>query len=305
MAVSLVTAGPLGGQCPEPEAHQFDFWIGEWDVNNRYVVQGAWRDIGRAEVEVFAAAGGCAIVELWEGGMGAQRIQGFSARTWNPADSTWQLVLNWPQAMQQPTFATLTGRFRHGRGEFFRPPADSEPRLLTRYTFSDIASDRFRWNDDTSRDSGLTWQTRWIMEYSRRPDGARAVRNAAEAKDRTCTGPAFDDAEDLLGRWRDSGSTMLHAYRVIGGCAAMLFLEWTEDDRPQELFVVIGLDSRSNEWTGWAASTRHRGFQRLTGTSVTELSGTGSLAWTAAGAVRTLLWTAPSGQTRRFTIRRP
>jgi hypothetical protein len=306
-SLACITA-PLEAQgCPEPEARLFDFWLGEWNVNNRYVVQGRWRDIGQAEVEVFPAAGGCTIVELWDGMMGARRVRGFSARTWDPADSAWKLVLNWPQP-GQPTFGTLSGRFRHGRGDFFTTPSAANPRSLTRYTFADISPDSFRWNDGTSGDSGLTWETQWIMEYSRRPARARPVRNAAVASglaDPLCSGPEFDDPAGLLGRWRDSSGTTAHAWRIIGGCAVLLFVEWKERGSTQELFAVIGRDARAGEWVAWISSTVHRGFQKLTGREAASFAGKGVFAWNTEGTTASLEWNAPGGANHRFRLTRP
>ena len=38
---------------------------------------------------------------------------------------------------------------------------------LTRYTFSDGLPETVRWDSSTSGDSGSTWNTNWIMEFSR------------------------------------------------------------------------------------------------------------------------------------------
>jgi hypothetical protein len=219
-----------------------------------------------------------------------------------------RLVLNWPQP-GQPTFGTLSGRFRHGRGDFFTPPSADTSNSLTRYTFADISPDSFRWNDGTSRDSGLTWHTQWIMEYSRRPVTARPVRNAAVATERDdplCSGPAFDDTAGLLGRWRDSAGTTAHGYRIVGGCAALLFVEWTERGTWQELFAVIGRDTRAGEWVAWIASSVHRGFQKLTGRGAASFTGKGVFSWTRTDAAAAALeWTAPGGANHRFRLTRP
>lgn len=295
--------------CPEPGAHQFDFWIGNWNVNNRYFLDSGWRDVGSAEVHVFPVAGGCGVVELWDGMLGRTRIRGFSARTWNPSDSTWTLVLNWPQP-NRATFSTLQGRFRYGRGDFYREIETDSGMVLTRYTFADIGPDRFRWNDGTSRDAGATWHTQWIMEYARRPSSARPVLNAAltsMADDPVCTGAAFDAAEPLLGRWETPDGTSLIVVRAIGGCAVLAFLDWQSARGPQSMFAILGYDYQATHWTAWVLSTLSRGFQELSGAAIADLSGgEGALAWSRRSDTELdFEWTPPSGHSTTFDLQRP
>lgn len=260
-------------------------------------------------MRVFPVAGGCGIVELWDGMLGRARVRGFSARTWDPRDSTWTLVLNWPQP-GGAGFSTLRGRFRHGRGEFFSESDGPNGPLLTRYTFADIGPDRFRWNDGASRDSGGTWQTQWIMEYARRPAGARPVLNAAlatAADDPICGQEPAAATEPLLGRWRNPAGASLVVVRAIGGCAVLAMLEWPSDEGRQELFAILGHDDRASQWTAWALSTRHRGFQELAGSEAAALTGVrGGLRWERRSDTELALeWTGPAGEAHAFTSRRP
>jgi hypothetical protein len=294
--------------CPEPQAHQFDFWRGDWNVNNRYLVEGTWRDVGLAEVRVFPVVGGCGVVELWDGMLGRQRIRGFSARSWNPSDSTWTLVLNWPQP-NRATFSTLTGTFRHGRGDFITESTGGDGLVITRYTFSDISQGRFRWNDGISRDSGATWRTQWIMEYSRRDQMSRPLMNAAiaAAEEPICNGEISEATRRLHGRWRNADGVSLIAVPAIGQCATLIFLDWAADGARQEWFAIIGYDYRAGHWTAWTLSTQHRGFQELTGAGADSLSGEAStaLVWRRADGILHIELMPRGGDMQRFDLRRP
>jgi len=295
--------------CEEPQARQFDFWVGEWNVNNRYLVQGEWRDVGSAEVRVFPVAGGCGMVELWDGMLGRQRIRGFSARVWNPSDSAWTLVLNWPQP-NRAAFSTLSGTFRHGRGEFRSQSVGSDGLVMTRYTFSDISPDRFRWNDGTSLDSGATWRTQWIMEYARRDATARPLMNAAIAgsEEPICDGATSERTRSLQGRWHNAEGASLIATPAIGQCATLLFLDWPVDGGRQEWFAIVGYDFRAGHWTAWTLSTMHRGFQELTGATADSLmdAESGRLVWKRTDEIRLHLeWMPRAGQPQVFDLRRP
>lgn len=52
-------------RCADPRAHEFDFWIGEWDVTN---VEGG-KAVGRNRIEPIL--GGCVLQETWAGVSGS------------------------------------------------------------------------------------------------------------------------------------------------------------------------------------------------------------------------------------------
>ena len=141
------------------EARQFDFWIGQWDVNLRMIQPDAtWKDSVKARVQIYRILGGKAILELWD----SKTIKGFSLRYYDPAKKKWVLHLNWP-GKNQANLSSLEGAFRHGRGEFF----SGRGKQVNRYTFCDITENSLRWDDAYSRDGGKTWNNNWIMEFSR------------------------------------------------------------------------------------------------------------------------------------------
>lgn len=118
VALLCPVATSAQGACQDPEYREFDFWIGESDLTNlRLQDDGSWAGVGTATSRVFPVAGGCGIVELWDGYLGDNHIRGFSVRTYNSDTETWQLLLNWPQE-NQASFSSRDGVFTHGRGDF-------------------------------------------------------------------------------------------------------------------------------------------------------------------------------------------
>lgn len=100
--------------------------------------------------------------------LGDDHIRGFSVRTYDAETGKWHLVLNWPQP-DRAGFGTLEGEFRHGRGDFVSESTNADGATqLTRYSFTDIGHQTFRWNNGTSVDGGSSWSTNWIMEFARR-----------------------------------------------------------------------------------------------------------------------------------------
>ncbi|MEQ8767575.1 MAG: hypothetical protein RL885_26960 [Planctomycetota bacterium] len=152
-----------------PECRQFDFWVGEWEIENRFLQPGGeYRTDGSANARITPVLGGAAVFEQWRGEIHGRSQIGFSLRAYDPAAKIWNLLLFWPGANGIGQFGTLKGQFRHGRGEFFSEyPGQNGQIVKNRYTFSDALPESMRWDSATSKDGGQTWQTSWIMEFSR------------------------------------------------------------------------------------------------------------------------------------------
>ncbi|MEM7245208.1 MAG: hypothetical protein AAF533_07675 [Acidobacteriota bacterium] len=240
----LIAAPSLAETPPE---RQFDFWIGEWDVDLRIRQDdGSWPKSVRADAHIYPVLGGKAILELWD----SDNIKGYSLRYYDPAKEKWVLWLNWPGPNRSGQ-SSLEGAFRHGRGEFFTTQElpDGKERI-SRYTFSDITPDSLRWDDGFSTDGGKTWAGNWIMEFTRRasvPSWPPAGRPAhTHAPSNRCDREEFRAVEVLDGvrtgtieRRLPDGSwskapALLRGHRVLGGCAVMVFLETSVGDQPHE-----------------------------------------------------------------------
>jgi hypothetical protein len=61
----------------------------------------------------------------------------------------------------------MVGEFKDGRGQFFDQEAFQGRAILVRNGFSDITSDSSRFEQAFSDDGGKTWETNWIMTFTR------------------------------------------------------------------------------------------------------------------------------------------
>lgn len=239
----LASAAAVLPQDPEP-ARQFDFWIGEWDVNLRMrQADGIWKDQHKAEVKIYSILGGKAILELWS--EGKEGINGYSLRYYNPAKNKWDLWLNWAGKNRSGTNG-LDGVFRHGRGEFYAEQKlqDGTTRI-SRYTFSDITPRSLRWDDGYSTDGGKTWSQNWIMEFTRKaksPEPIGKERNLHTYFDGSrCDLPAFDPVERLV-REFDQKDTR-RVYNILDGCIAAGFFS---NIRGADIFFTLTYNTYAN-----------------------------------------------------------
>lgn len=267
--LALSSPAVAAAGCEQPEAHAFDFWLGEWNVvNKRLQPDGGWAAVGTATVRVHPIVGGCGVVEHWEGSLGDYWLLGFSMRTWDRRTQSWHLVLNWPPP-GKPGFSELEGVFTHGRGEFFAHREGPEGEETTeRYTFSDIGHDALRWDGARSED-GARWLTYWIMEFSRRPVASPPLFNGpwvADGRERRCPQDEVRALDFLAGRWRadDGEGTALEVRTIpiLGGCAQ---IETTTAGGREIRFAARSWDLRAQRWVEYALDADGAGFERLEG----------------------------------------
>lgn len=289
--VASLVSSTLAGDDGSPW-NQFDFWLGEWTVNNRHIQPDAsWRDTGTSRARITPVLGGRAVFEEWSGELeGRGRVIGMSLRAWDPSREKWRLLLNWPGGSS--SFGILEGTFRHGRGEFLAGGGGR----WTRYTFSDALADSVRWDSARTTDGGRSWSTDWIMEFSRSAPAAtddRALFEVAWDEERTAP-ETCRELDYLIGSWAGvvtdpaTGTERAATFRAAGilrgwVTVSSLAIEGAPED---EQFAVHGLSTARGAWETWsltAADTRLRralGEARLGEATFVEELPTGALRTT-------------------------
>lgn len=176
VAVSCI-ASPAAAQaraCAEPAARDFDFWIGDWHIDQSILRQdGTWLELP-AQTSVTATLDGCALIERWEGqvmffweGMNEpETLSGLSVRAYDPATGQW--YIHWMDTRAPRFDKPYVGRFVNGQGVFFRKWETPAGNRIGRVTFDGITPDSVNWALAVSSDDGRSWQTIWTMQMSRR-----------------------------------------------------------------------------------------------------------------------------------------
>jgi hypothetical protein len=128
------------------EQHQFDFWIGKWEVT-----AASGTVAGHSRIEPIA--GGCGISEHWDGTSGSR---GVSYNAWDPSSAHWHQfwlcntpgdVLYLEGGMEQDRMVMQGTRAN---------PATGKPQRQ-RITWTPNADGTVRQLWDTSDDDGKTW----------------------------------------------------------------------------------------------------------------------------------------------------
>ncbi len=143
--------------CSSPECHQFDFWIGDWEVRTP---KGALAGTNR----VVAIVGGCVIQENW---VGARGMSGTSINMYVPSTRTWHQT--WLD--DHGTLLLLDGQFKDGAmvltGET-SAAGSSGQKALQRITWTQLPGGKVRQLWETSSDAGKTWTVAFDGTYSRK-----------------------------------------------------------------------------------------------------------------------------------------
>jgi hypothetical protein len=167
----------------ESKASDFDFLIGRWQVHHRRLKE---RLAGDTSWEEFG--GSSALRTLMDGRANVDDnvidlpggpYRAVTLRSFDPASKQW--AIRWldgrhPHQIDVP----MVGSFERGVGTFYADELFNGWPIRVRFLWSNITADSCRWEQAFSADAGRTWETNWIMDFTRAPQ--RAAAPAGDAK---------------------------------------------------------------------------------------------------------------------------
>jgi hypothetical protein len=141
--------------CSSPEAAQFDFWLGEWELT--------YNDTVHATNTISKQLGSCVIEENFDDP--ANKYKGRSWSVYSPQLKKWQQT--WVD--NAGAYLDFTGEFKDQKmqmnREFINPKGQ---KIMQRMVYYNIAAGHFDWNWESSADGGKTWTVNWKIHYQRK-----------------------------------------------------------------------------------------------------------------------------------------
>jgi hypothetical protein len=154
--------------------HDFDFLTGRWQVRNRALRE---RLAGADEWDEFDSVVLALPILDGLGNMDEFRTAycggfvGMSLRFFDPETERWTIY--WadsrrPGVLDPPVLGGFDGDVGIFVGE---DTLDGRP-IRVRFTWSGVTTPTPRWEQAFSDDGGETWETNWVMEFTRAPEGS-------------------------------------------------------------------------------------------------------------------------------------
>jgi hypothetical protein len=158
LAILLLGADARGQQaqqnpCADDAHHQFDFWVGTWEVTN---AQGNF--VGSNEIS--SILGGCVLLEEWQS---VGPYSGKSLNIYDAANDKWHQT--WVD--NGGLLLELDGKLVDGNMVMQgRRPGQDGAEVLHRITWEPLQDGDVRQTWDTSADEGKTWTTQFDGLYT-------------------------------------------------------------------------------------------------------------------------------------------
>ncbi len=168
----------------ESKASDFDFLIGRWQVHHRRLKE---RLAGDTRWDEFSGSSQLRtlmdgrvnvddnVIDLPGGPYRAVTLRSFDSESKQWA--IWWLDGRHPHQIEAP----MVGGFERGVGTFYADERFNGRPIRVRFLWSNVTAQSCRWEQAFSADEGRTWETNWIMDFTRAAQQAAAPTNDARA----------------------------------------------------------------------------------------------------------------------------
>jgi hypothetical protein len=147
--------------------NDFDFLIGSWNVLNRRL-----RTLFAGSDDWDTSPGTSTCQPIFNGAGNIDEIifptfgsHGFTLRLFDVEREEWSLY--WASSRTGLLYPPVVGTFAGGRGDFYGDDTHDGKPIKVHFTWSDITPAAARWEQEFSADGGQTWESNWIMRFTR------------------------------------------------------------------------------------------------------------------------------------------
>lgn len=141
--------------CSSPEASQFDFWIGEWELS--------WNDTLHGINSITKEMNDCVVHEHFNDPK--NKYSGSSWSVYNVQTHQWQQT--WVD--NSGGYIVLTGGMNGNRMVLTTSESKTNTgSIIHQMIFYNISHNAFDWNWEASADQGKTWEVKWKIHYHRK-----------------------------------------------------------------------------------------------------------------------------------------
>lgn len=152
-------------------ARDFDFLLGRWSVHHRRLRQRLAGDT------VWMECSGSAVVQPILRGLGNfdeidiplpdNPYAGATLRLFDPVTRAWTIY--WMDSRRPALDPPMIGTFSGGVGTFLGDDVFDGRPIRVRFLWSSASETACRWEQAFSTDGGQSWETNWVMAFTRMP----------------------------------------------------------------------------------------------------------------------------------------
>ena len=159
LSITITHSQTTQKPCSAPEASQFDFWVGSWELSWKDP-DGTTKTGSNVITKIFD---GCVIEENFTSGDGT--FTGKSVSMYNPVKQIWQQT--WVD--NNGAYMDFTGG-KDGDNMYMQRKVINKTgkEINQKMTFTDIKENSFTWLWESSGDNGATWNQIWKINYTRK-----------------------------------------------------------------------------------------------------------------------------------------
>ena len=155
----------------EPDGqHDFDFEFGHWKIHSRRLLHPLTGSNEWVEFDGTVVAqpiwDGRANMDVFEADSPTGHLEGMTVRTYNTTSHQWSLYWATSKTGVFSLPATV-GKFEGDRGEFYDQEDYNGKNILVRFIWTKTSPDAPQWEQAFSPDGGKTWETNWIINFTR------------------------------------------------------------------------------------------------------------------------------------------
>ncbi len=158
---------PIGERNPNgpPELAQFDFLIGDWDVDMTWYWDGVTPTKSKAKWHNHWIINGMVVMLEWRG----PQFTGAEIRQWDPRQQKWVGTNIYPDF--GPDLPDATAEKVGDEMHVFIPYIGPDGPYINRETYYHIEADSYKMRSDVSKDDGETWERgMYEMVVTRTPE---------------------------------------------------------------------------------------------------------------------------------------
>jgi hypothetical protein len=151
--------------------HDFDFFVGHWRVHHKRLKK--WL----ANSDEWSEFEGTTVTQTLMGGFGnlddnvleapTGTYRAVTLRSFDAKSQEWSIWWLDSRSPMGPLGPPVRGHFHDGVGTFYADDTVDGKPIRVRFIWSKITPTSCQWEQAYSRDAGVTWETNWIMNFTR------------------------------------------------------------------------------------------------------------------------------------------